>query len=266
MKRVLTALVLLPLFIAAVAAPSPLYFEAMAMAAAVFCAAELERVAAATGVKPFPFLGSLWAFGFLASAAWPEAVPLSVVGAAGFLSLLAFGLWGPVDMSGVLASSGLATLTAGYTGFLLGYLISVRKLGDPEGIRLIFLLALVVWAGDSAAYYVGSRWGKHKLAPRVSPKKTWEGAVANVAGGLLGAAVARWTFFPGLAWPHVAALGCLLSMVGQLGDAFESVLKRGAGVKDSGTILPGHGGFLDRVDSIVFNGPVLFYYYQVFMR
>jgi len=145
-------------------------------------------------------------------------------------------------------------------------MIQVRDLGESLGARLIFLMAVVVWAGDSAAYYVGSAIGKHKLAPAVSPGKTWEGAVANVAGGLVGACVARMTFFPDLEWLHALALAVLLSVVGQLGDLFESALKRGAGVKDSGTLLPGHGGFLDRLDSLMVSGPVLFYYYQAFMR
>jgi len=265
-KRILTALVLIPLFVLAVMAKNPLYFQALIMAAGVLCAAELERIASASGMTPFAFLGSLWALGFLASASWPDAVHLDVVLAAGFLALLAWGLWGRVGMPQVLASAGLSLFTAGYAGYLLGFLITLKGLGEPFGAKLIFLMVIVVWTGDSAAYYVGSTVGKHKLAPLISPKKTWEGAVADVAGGMLGAAVAHWTFFPDLAWPHVIALGIALSVVAQLGDAFESVLKRGAGVKDSGSLLPGHGGVLDRLDSLFFNGPLLFYYYQAFLR
>jgi len=264
-KRVLTALVLLPLFILAVLARNPLVFEALVMAAAVLCAAEMERIAAASGVQPFPFLGSLWAVGLVFCAAWPGVFRLDVVLAAGLLACVGFGLWGRVPLDGVLASSATALFTALYVGYFLGYVIKVRTLGDPLGARLIFLMALVVWVGDSAAYYVGSAFGRHKLAPAVSPGKTWEGAAANVAGGLLGAAVARWTFFADLEWRHALALGLILSVVGQLGDLFESALKRGAGVKDSGALLPGHGGFLDRLDSLIVSAPILFYYHQVLM-
>ncbi len=266
MKRIATAVILLPLFILAVLAHDPLVFQTLAMVGAVLCAAELERIGAASGIRPFPFLGSLWAVGFLFCAAWPGVFDLDIVLAAGLLACVGFALWGRVPLSGVLASSALALFTAGYVGYLLGYVIEVRNLGDPLGARLIFLMAAVVWAGDSAAYYVGSAIGRHKLAPAVSPGKTWEGAVANVAGGLAGAAVARWTFFPDLEWRHALALAVILSVAGQLGDLFESALKRGAGVKDSGTLLPGHGGFLDRLDSLIVSGPVLFYYHQVFMR
>jgi phosphatidate cytidylyltransferase len=264
-KRILTALVLIPLFVLAVLARDPLVFATLMMAASVLCAAELERITAASGIQPFPFLGSLWAVGFLFSAAWPEVFHLQAVIAAGALGLVTFGLWGSVPLPGVLASSAAACFTALYTGFLLGFMIQVKKLGDPLGARLIFLGAIVIWAGDSAAYYVGSAIGKHKLAPAVSPKKTWEGAVAHVAGSLLGAAAVKLTFFADLEWRHAVALGLLLSVIGQLGDLFESALKRGAGVKDSGTILPGHGGFLDRLDSLIVSGPVLFFYHQAFM-
>lgn len=266
MKRIATAAVLLPLFILAVLARNPLIFETLVMVAAVLCAAELERIGAASGIRPFPFLGSLWAVGFLFCAAWPGVFRLDMVLAAGLLACVGFGLWSRIPLSGVLASSAMALFTAGYVGYLLGYAIQVRKLGDPLGARLIFLMAVVVWAGDSAAYYVGSAFGRHKLAPAVSPGKTWEGAAANVGGGLLGAAVARWTFFPDLEWRHALALAVILSVVGQLGDLFESALKRGAAVKDSGALLPGHGGFLDRLDSLIVSGPALFYYHQMFMQ
>ncbi len=265
MKRILTALVLLPLFIGAVLAPDPLVFGTLVLVASVLCSAELERIGRASGIEPFPFLGPVWAACFLFGALWPDVFRLDAVLAAGPLALVAFALFGRVPLPGVLASSALACFTALYTGYLLGFMILVRKLGEPLGARLIFLGAIVVWAGDSAAYYVGSAIGRHKLAPAVSPGKTWEGAVANVAGGLLGASAVKLTFFADLEWRHAVALGLALSVVGQLGDLFESALKRGAGVKDSGTLLPGHGGFLDRLDSLVVNGPVLFFYHQALM-
>jgi phosphatidate cytidylyltransferase len=124
--------------------------------------------------------------------------------------------------------------------------------------RAVLLLFLLVWGCDSAAYYFGSRFGRRKLAPRVSPKKTIEGTVAGfIAGAVIGAAAGTWWIFPELGPFRGALAGALATSAGQLGDLVESLWKRGAGVKDSGTFLPGHGGFYDRIDSLLFAGPVL---------
>jgi phosphatidate cytidylyltransferase len=124
---------------------------------------------------------------------------------------------------------------------------------------LLFALALS-WVGDIAAYYVGRSLGRHRLAPRVSPKKSWEGSAASVAASVLfGWLFLRWVLPQVPAW-HAVAMAALGNAAGQLGDLVESAIKRGAGVKDSGTILPGHGGFLDRVDSTLFALPVVYLY------
>ncbi len=124
--------------------------------------------------------------------------------------------------------------------------------------RAVLFLLLLVWVCDSCAYYFGRRFGAHRLAPVVSPKKSWEGSIAGLAGAtLFGAAAGSWWFLPELG-PVVGALaGALASTAGQLGDLVESLWKRGGGVKDSGTFLPGHGGFFDRIDSLLFAGPVV---------
>ncbi len=132
------------------------------------------------------------------------------------------------------------------------------------GGRLIFALYLIVWLGDTGAYFVGSLLGRHKLAPRVSPKKTWEGALGNYAGNLGAAYLVKATLFPGQ-WSAVdaAAIALLLGTVGQLGDLVESTWKRSAGTKDSnmgGISIPGHGGLLDRIDSLAFAAPALYAY------
>jgi phosphatidate cytidylyltransferase len=147
----------------------------------------------------------------------------------------------------------------------LGYLIGLRKLGGELGGDLIFFLFLVVWGGDSAAYYIGSLTGRHPLAPRISPKKTIEGAVAGVLGSLLAALLARAWFFPELRREDCWILGALLAVAGIIGDLVESMWKRGAGLKDSATLVPGHGGILDRCDSLLFGGPILYYYFLHWM-
>ena len=145
-----------------------------------------------------------------------------------------------------------------YVPLLLGHLLLLR--GLPNGIQWIFLLMVIVMAGDSGAYYVGCNFGRRKLYPVVSPNKSVEGAVGGLAGSVIGAFIAQATFFPALTVFDSLATALLLGIFGQLGDLFESFLKRSFGVKDSGTIFPGHGGVLDRLDSILFAAPAAFYY------
>ena len=124
--------------------------------------------------------------------------------------------------------------------------------------RVVLMLLLIVWVCDSSAYYFGRMFGRRPLAPMVSPKKTWEGSIGGLVGAtLFGAAAGTWWFLPELGPVRGALAGALVSTAGQIGDLVESLWKRGAGVKDSGTFLPGHGGFYDRIDSLLFAAPVL---------
>ena len=154
----------------------------------------------------------------------------------------------------------VALLWAGflYVPFLLSHLVLARQL--PHGMAWVFMLFFVVMCGDSAAYYVVSTLGKHQLYPEVSPKKSIEGALGGVAGSIGGALLARYLFYPELAAGHAVMAALLLGVLGQIGDLFESMIKRSCGVKDSGFIIPGHGGVLDRLDSILFAAPALYYY------
>jgi phosphatidate cytidylyltransferase len=135
----------------------------------------------------------------------------------------------------------------------------------PHGVSWLFLIMVIVMSGDSAAFYVGSALGRTKLYPAVSPKKSVEGSLGGLAGSLVGAFVCRALFFHELTPVDCIASALLLGVVGQLGDLFESLLKRSCGVKDSGVIFPGHGGVLDRLDSILFAAPVAFYYAYFFL-
>ena len=119
---------------------------------------------------------------------------------------------------------------------------------------------VIVMAGDSAAFYVGTSFGKTKLYPAVSPKKSVEGSLGGLAGSVIGALVSKAVFFPELSVADCFATALLLGVLGQLGDLFESLMKRSCGVKDSGVIIPGHGGILDRMDSILFAAPAAYYY------
>lgn len=263
MKRLLTALVLIPLFLGALLAPDPAYFAALVAIAVLTAGWELGRIASATALDPFRKTLSLSAAAFVLPAFWPEVFTVEEVLSGSLLVLLILGLFRRAEVGRTLVAVSVTLFGALYVGFLLSYILKLRLL--PDGVRLVFLLALGVWPGDSLAYYVGKTFGRHKLNERVSPKKTWEGAFANVMGSLLGVAAAKVWVLPSLRWADVLALGLVLPLFGMTGDLFESALKRRAGVKDSSGLLPGHGGVLDRLDSVIFNGPVLFYYHQVFL-
>lgn len=129
-----------------------------------------------------------------------------------------------------------------------------------DGSRRVLLVLAVVWAGDTAAYFAGRALGRRPLAPAISPKKTWEGAIAHVAASMGAAAAFVW-FLP-VPLAHLVVLGIVVSAAAQLGDLLESAYKRAAGVKDSGTLLPGHGGILDRVDALILAAPVVWWYFE----
>ena len=156
-----------------------------------------------------------------------------------------------------------------YVSWLFGHLVLLRGLSN--GKEFVFYLLLVVWAGDTGAYYTGKSLGRHKLAPVISPKKTIEGAIGGILASVLASFIAKWivigtwTFLPLLTYRDCIILGILLAIVAQLGDLCESMLKRAVNVKDSGTLLPGHGGILDRVDGVLFAAPVLYYYAILFL-
>lgn len=145
-----------------------------------------------------------------------------------------------------------------YLGWMVGHALLVRAL--PGGmLRLVATLA-IVWSADTAAYLIGTAWGKHRMLPRISPRKTWEGYAAQVIGGVFAGLLIMG--LGGLGWGHGAALGLLLAALTPIGDLGISMIKRQAGVKDSGWLIPGHGGVLDRMDTLLV-AVVLAYYYQV---
>ncbi len=144
-----------------------------------------------------------------------------------------------------------------YLPLLLGHMVSLRLLED--GRQWIFMTLIVIMSCDTFAYFVGRKIGKHKLYPAVSPNKTIEGAVGGLVGAVLAVLLAKYTFLPAIGFLGAVTIGLALGVVGQLGDLFESLLKRACQVKDSGTIIPGHGGMLDRLDSLIFAFPVVYY-------
>jgi len=157
-----------------------------------------------------------------------------------------------------------AVLAFIYIPFMLMHLVMLRQ--TRFGIEWLLVLMLIAMSGDSAAYYIGSAFGKNRLYPLVSPKKSIEGSLGGVAGSICGTLLAKFTFFQQLTLADALITAVVIGILGQSGDLFESMLKRSFGVKDSGTIFPGHGGVLDRLDSILFAAPVTYYYVVYFFQ
>jgi len=187
--------------------------------------------------------------------------------ALGFMAFSLVGLFSAAMLktrdteSGARAAVCLATGLV-YIPLLLAFVPWVRRF--DHGLAWISLILVVTWAGDTGAYFAGRAFGRTKLFPRVSPNKTWEGAIGGLLLSIVGACVVKALGLPELSWAHAIILGALVDIIAILGDLVESMFKRAFGVKDSGWIMPGHGGILDRVDSLLFTAPATWAYVTVF--
>jgi phosphatidate cytidylyltransferase len=167
-------------------------------------------------------------------------------------------LWTKRPMVEALPAAGISSSGLILVALPLTYAIRLHGI-STDGPKLLMFVLIITWVGDTAAYFVGRAIGKHPLAPVLSPKKSWEGTIASILGALLVAVVfARWLIVPP---PHLLAMAVVGNIAGQAGDLLESAYKRSAGVKDSGTLLPGHGGVLDRIDALILAIPVVWYYW-----
>jgi phosphatidate cytidylyltransferase len=249
MKRVITALILIP-FIAWVTLASP---------QAVFL-----LVLAATGLLAYDEFDTIAASSGIARAGWPGmAAGLALLftpNPAVFVVLVLIAMLG---LALALRVNNFAAALPAAAVFSLGVVYVFGAWRCAADLRvlnphwLLFAMALS-WAGDTAALYVGRPFGKHKMAPRVSPGKSWEGSAGSVAGAMLVGGFYAHFLIPQASLAGALGLAAVGNVAGQLGDLCESALKRGAGVKDSGTRLPGHGGWLDRIDSSLFSVPVVY--------
>jgi len=256
MKRILTAAALIPVIVYVVLFASPWVFLGVLTAAALLSYREYDGIAAAYGFGAPGPMG--YGFGLallLPIPLWKGDAWIVLVAAA--LVALALAMRGD-NLGKTLPRAALLLLGVVY---VFGCWKCALPLREASPHWLMFAL-LLNWVGDAGAYYAGRAFGRHKMAPRVSPRKSWEGAVASavtstlIAGGYL-------MRFTGTAALPAAALTLAANAAGQLGDFAESAMKRGAGMKDSGAILPGHGGFLDRVDSTLFSLPVVYAYLRL---
>ena len=262
--RIATAAVGVPLLVLAAWAGG-LWFLALAAAAAVG-SLEVSAMARRRGHKPAATLAQAWAVAMVAAAYVASTAGDSPAEAAAVLAVVALVAQGvvlPVTLWRSTPSRAVANwaVTAGaalYPGLLLAYAPLLRSLDD--GFLWVLLLLGTVFASDTAAFFTGRLLGRSRMAPRISPGKTWEGTAAGLVAAAAASTVLATALGLPLAPPFAAALGVAVGVVAILGDLAESALKRACGVKDSGTLVPGHGGVLDRLDSIVFNLPLMYHF------
>jgi phosphatidate cytidylyltransferase len=262
-RRVGTAVVVLPLLVAGMLwAPAAVGLGIVGIAVAIGFR-EYLHLLVARGLTPFALPGAIVAaaaFAEVALSGWP-GVPL--VPAALLVALVPV-LLRRAPFADSVPAAAATLLGAFYLGGMGGAIAALRILPPAgQGPARILLLMAIVMAADTLAFFAGSALGRHKLAPAISPGKTVEGALGALAGGVLGALAVQATLLAIPRW-HAVALGLLVAAAAIAGDLFESLLKRWAGVKDSGALFPGHGGMLDRLDSLLFGGAVLYYYFSLF--
>jgi phosphatidate cytidylyltransferase len=284
-SRLITAAIALPVLIASIVFPPlKLLFVALAMAAIVIALYEFWFLCRRVGAKPDVVVGyaAVAALFVVFFFNWIELlyliVPLFVVAA------LAAEMLRGAPFDKMVLSVGSTVLGVFYVAFLGSHLVGVRTgftnlFGNPEthlageaylshtlSTHMLAFFFLVLMGSDTGAYYTGRALGRHKLAPTVSPGKTWEGAAGGMAASLVMAALSHYWFFPELSLAAALALAAMMNVLGVVGDLTESALKRGANAKDAAQILPGHGGLLDRLDSLLFNAPLLYYFALYYWR
>jgi len=272
LARILTAAVLIPLVLALVWWGPPALLAACGAVVAILALIEFFNLADRMGLRAFRYWALACAVGiFYAqySAGFVEthsfsgwsimretthAVPLEAVIMIFVLGMAVIGIATQRPMYEVLP--GIAASAAGllFVALPFSYLVRIDEI-ERNGRRLVLFTLFLMWAGDTLAYFVGKALGQVQMAPELSPKKTWEGAFANLVGSLLvGVGFARWM---GVDMTAMLVIAALANIAGQLGDLIQSAYKRGAAVKDSGSLLPGHGGVLDRIDSLILASPVV---------
>ncbi len=258
-KRVITALWGIPLLVAAIWFDRPLpWFTILVAIWGLLATFEFYKMVAASKVPPLTYFGLVWTLLFILSPHFDYALLTPLLLTLAVILPLIWFLLRPQKE----ALTSWAWTIAGilYVGWLLSYMVAIRGLDD--GRNWVFLVLFTTFASDTTAFFVGGALGRHRLAPSISPGKTWEGAIAGALGAII---VSLLFIIPTplnlpLSYGQAILLGLLVSVFGQLGDLAESLLKRNMGVKDSSSLIPGHGGFLDRMDSVVFAGIVVYYY------
>jgi phosphatidate cytidylyltransferase len=272
MSRIITAVIVLPILIASILFSWLMpVFVLLALAAMVLGLYEFWFLSRKLGLKPDVVTGYIAAaalftiFFFTEPGQLPDLLLLALP--AFVIAVLVAAMLRGAPFDKMIASTGATILGVLYVVLLGGHLLALRT-GFKQALAadLLSFFFLVIMGSDTGAYYTGRALGRHKLAPKISPGKTWEGAVGGMVASLLMAVLAHYWFFPELSLRAALPLAAVMNVLGVLGDLTESALKRGAGAKDAAQILPGHGGLLDRLDSLLFNAPVIYYFAQFYFK
>ncbi|HYM87563.1 MAG TPA: phosphatidate cytidylyltransferase [Nitrospiraceae bacterium] len=262
-RRIYTILVLAPLLYAVIRYSPPLAFSGVVVLAGGLALFEFYRLC--FGARSHSWLIGIGLTGFAAlilGTHRPDIIVPTIL--ATLVCIISVPLLSRSPLEQSLRDGAMTLFGVLYLGLTLGTLSMTRLL--PLGEWLIFFLLLVTWASDTGAYLVGTLCGRHRLAPKISPKKTVEGLVGGLIAAIIAGYAARWWFLPELSGLDCLILATLLTITGLWGDLTESAMKRSVGMKDSGGILPGHGGMLDRLDSLLFTAPVFYYYVTMASR
>ena len=257
-KRSITALCGIPLLIAAIWFGQP-WFTGLVAIWGTVAAFEFYQIVTASRVSPLTYFGLIWTLLFILSPHFNYIIPTPLLLTSAVILSLILLLLHPQKEG---AFTGWAWTIAGiiYLGWLLSPLVALRDLDG--GRNWVFFALFTIFASDTTAFFIGRAWGKHHLAPHISPAKTWEGAIGGVFGAIIVSLLFTLPtpFSVQLNYGEAIFLGLAVSVFGQLGDLAESLFKRNMGVKESGKLLPGHGGALDRIDSVIFASVVVYYY------
>lgn len=261
--RVITSVVLIPLLFIVVWFLPPVYFSVLAIVAAVLGLHEFHGMVKARGLKPLETVGFLLGAIVLLefSRTGMQRLGYDLVVTFSLLAVLTARLFSKRPVEGAVEDIAVTLLGVLYVAMLFGFQVAIHR--GSQGKYWLMFMYLVIWASDTGAYYVGSAFGKHRLYEKISPKKSIEGLGGGVAASVLVAVLCKLWLVKGLGWGPAILLGAVLALVGTIGDLAESLIKRSVGVKDSGTLIPGHGGILDRMDSMLFAAPVLYYYLKM---
>lgn len=266
MTRLLTASLLIPsAWYLCKRAPFAAFLAA-ALLLTTLAAWEAATIFRRRGSRPFVWLSVAASFGVVAAFAAPAPLAAAVAVMTGAVLVATVSAMLRRDTPEAMLDTSMTTLfPVFFVGLLFAYVVGLRTIPGENGPDLLLLAMVCVTLSDAGAYYAGSAFGSRRLAPVISPKKSWEGAVGGALASVAGALIAHAWFFQRLSLLHAVAVGLILCAAGIVGDLAESMLKRAAGVKDSSGLLPGHGGVLDRVDSLLVAAPVLYYYWSFFL-
>jgi phosphatidate cytidylyltransferase len=264
--RIISALVLVPLVLAGVIYATPWLFVIALGIVGTFCLYEYFGLTRSMGLSLQPWFVYLasWTLLIGIHGQWiPTSLLLALVLLAGMLAAM----WRRNSMRDRALGLMANLLGVLYPALFLYPAVAVRfEFGERRGLQWLLILLAVIWLGDTFAMIVGKRFGRTPFASRISPKKTNEGALGGLLAGILGAVLLQRFLFQNLPLQHVIALSLLLGIFGQIGDLAESMLKRAAEIKDSSHLIPGHGGVLDRIDSLLFAFPVAYLYLLLLYR